>query len=403
MPKRNLIVFDDNAWNTLLPLTWLKPVGELRIGLLTIAERWEKLLTGRASFLSQSHLSDEYPMTLAKSNYLVNASYIPTPELAERILELSEGEALLKDDELIAAKLDDKAILNMENESEENPNIAGYPYDEDLIRIQRPYDIFTYNAQVIEQDLSVILKTRRSQQLSKTNTVIGNHPVFIEPGASCECTVLNTTDGPIYIGKNANVMEGSLLRGPIAICESGTIKMGAKIYKGTTIGPHCKVGGEVSNVVFQGYSNKGHDGYLGNAVIGEWCNLGADTNSSNLKNNYAEVKVWSYQKEGFEKSGLTFCGLIMGDHSKCGINTMFNTATVVGVCSNIYGSGFPRTFIPDFSWGGASGFTTHRLNKVFETASKMMARRNKTLSENQKNIIEAVFNSSTKLRPWEQQ
>jgi UDP-N-acetylglucosamine diphosphorylase/glucosamine-1-phosphate N-acetyltransferase len=243
-----------------------------------------------------------------------------------------------------------------------------------------------------------LTKGRKSQPLNNSCRNIGKGKIFIEEGASANDTTFNTTTGCIYIGKDAEVMEGSVVRGPFALCEHSVLKMSSKIYGATTIGPHSKVGGEVNNSVVFGYSNKAHDGFLGNSVIGEWCNLGADTNNSNLKNNYANVKLWNYSGENFIDTGLQFCGLIMGDHSKCGINTMFNTGTVAGVSSNIFGSGFPRNFIPSFSWGGAQGFTTYRFEHAIETAQLVMQRRNTELTDNDKDILKYIFDNDEKFR-----
>jgi UDP-N-acetylglucosamine diphosphorylase/glucosamine-1-phosphate N-acetyltransferase len=236
----------------------------------------------------------------------------------------------------------------------------------ELIKLNFTYDIFAKNGRAIEDDFELLTKGRISQPISPTNQVVKPARVFIEEGATVEFSILNASTGSIYIGKDAEIMEGCKVKGPFALCEHGGLKMDAKIYPATTVGPYCKVGGEVNNAVFFAYSNKGHDGFIGNAVIGEWCNLGADTNNSNLKNTYEEVKLWNYRTEKFEKTGLTFCGLMMGDHSKCGINTMFNTGTVVGVAANIFGAGFPRNFIPSFAWGGAQGFDTFIIKKAFD-------------------------------------
>lgn len=410
MTKRNLILFDDQAWADMRPLTWLRPVAELRIGLLTMTRRWELLLTGRASHVTQDYLAELYPVAIARDNYFINSSVLPTKSLVKRILSLSEGEAITQGDELIAARLDDKAIISISQHeeelaesvsTEEGYTIPGYTFDEKLTFLRRPFDIFIHNGEMLAFDIALVCGARHSKVISKTNTIVGSHPVFLEEGAVMEACILNTVDGPIYIGKDANIQEGSMLRGPLAICEGGRVKMGSKIYGNTTIGPYCTVGGEVSNVVFQGYSNKGHDGYLGNAVIGQWCNIGADSNASNLKNTYASVRVWDYEKDSFTDSGLQFCGLIMGDHSKCGINTMFNTGTVVGIAANIFGPGFPREFIPDFAWGGSGGMITHRLQKAFETAELVMQRRGKALSEEEKDVLEHVFALTSKHRRWE--
>ncbi|MFY8019900.1 MAG: putative sugar nucleotidyl transferase, partial [Bacteroidia bacterium] len=272
---------------------------------------------------------------------------------------------------------------------------------ENFIQVARPYDIFSKNAQAIEEDFELLTKGRKSEPIPEGNQVIQADRIFIEPGAKVLFSILNASSGPIYIGKNAEVMEGCKIRGPFALCEDAGLKMDAKIYGATTVGPHCKVGGEVNNSVFFSYSNKGHDGFVGNAVIGEWVNMGADSNNSNLKNTYDEVKLWSYTSQRFEKTGLTFCGLMMADHAKCGINTMFNTGTVVGVGANIFGAGFPRNFIPDFSWGGAQGFETHVLNKFYKTAEAMCGRRNVVFDEKDKALYQTLFEKTAELRFWE--
>ena len=401
MAKRNLILFDDQAWSGLRPLTWLRPVAELRIGLLTMSERWAHLLTGHTSQVTQDYLAEQYPLAIARDNYFINASLLPTPALVERILKLSQGEALTQNDELLAARLDDRAIQRISDEDAQGGDIAGYPYEGEATLLRRPYDLFAHNAAMIATDVELVCGSRHSEPLSDTNTQFGEHEVFVERGASCEACTLNTTDGPIYLGEGVTVMEGSHLRGPLALCANSKVKMGAKLYGGTTVGPHCTVGGEVSNVVMQAYSNKGHDGFLGNAAIGWWCNLGADTNASNLKNNYAPVRVWDYDEERFSESGLQFCGLVMGDHAKCGINTMFNTGTVVGLAANVFGSGYPRAFVPDFAWGGASGQVTHKLNKAYETAERMMARRGRELTEHERDAMEHVYALTSRHRRWE--
>lgn len=395
---KNIILFGDDNWFHLLPLTFTRPIAELRVGILTIKEKWEIHLNGHVSYITQDYLAEKYPINIEDDNLLINSTLLPSNIILNYIKQLQLNEALLLGDELLAARLsadqfdllsDDPASLktlkgiNLEG-------IAGL----DISRIMRPYDIFMLNGQEIQHDFDIITKGRKSQPISDTNKIIGKHPVFLEEGAVMECCIINTEGGPVYIGKKALVMEGCLIRGSLAVCEGAVIKMGAKIYGPTTAGPHCRLGGEVNNSVLFANSNKGHDGYLGNSVIGEWCNLGADTNTSNLKNNYLPVKIWSYVKEGFEDTGLQFCGLIMGDHSKAGINTMFNTGTVVGVASNIFGDGFPRTYIPSYSWGGASGFTTHQLKKAIETAEIVMKRRNQDMSEEDKKILEYIFHDT---------
>ena len=392
---QNIILFGDDNWFHLLPLTFTKPIAELRVGILTIREKWEIHLDGHVSYITQDYLAEKYPIHIEEDNLLINSTLLPSATILNYIKQLQLNEALLLGDELLAARLSTDQFDSLSDDPASLKTLKGINLDGvpgiDISRILRPYDIFMLNGQEILHDFDIITKGRKSQPISETNTIIGKHPVFLEEGAVMECCIINTDGGPVYIGKNALVMEGCLIRGGLAVCEGAVIKMGAKIYGPTTAGPHCKLGGEVQNSVLFANSNKGHDGYLGNSVIGEWCNLGADTNNSNLKNNYLPVKIWSYVKEGFEDTGLQFCGLIMGDHSKAGINTMFNTGTVVGVASNIFGDGFPRTYIPSFSWGGASGFTTHQLKKAIETAEIVMKRRNQDMSDQDKKILEYIF------------
>ena len=397
---KNIILFDGKNRDSLLPLTYLKPIGELRVGILTLREKWEHALKGSTSYITEDYLSDKFPIQISDINYVINASVIPSPALCLAIERLDFQEALIKNDMLIAAKLDEEQFRALVDEEDMN-DLFGMEVEMDFDMIEHPYDIFSKNDQEIRSDFERLTKNRRSEPLSTSNTVIGDGQIFLEKGARVEACILNTENGPIYIGADATIMEGSLIRGSLALCEHATVKMGAKIYGGTTIGPHCKVGGEISNTVFQAFSNKGHDGFIGNSVIGEWCNLGADTNISNLKNNYDQVKLWSYIKEGFLRTGLQFCGLIMGDHSKCGINTMFNTGTVVGVSANIFGSGYPRNFIPSFSWGGASGFSSFQLEKACKTAEIMMERRAITLDSSDREILKRVFEDSQKFRTWD--
>lgn len=399
----NIILFDDDNWEGLLPLTFTKPICELRVGILTILEKWEKHLNATSSYITQDFLSEKYPINIEKENIIINSTVLPTPKLVKLIKQLSNNEAILDGDELLAARLtkdqfdnliDDNGITELEGIDVSN--------DVDVIRrVIRPYDIFRLNDKEIKSDFELLTKGRKSNVLSKTNTIINPENIFVEAGADVECAILNANLGPIYIGKNSTIMEGSTIRGPFAMCEGAVVKMGSKIYGATTIGPFSKVGGEVKNSILSAYSSKGHEGYLGDSVIGEWCNLGADTNTSNLKNNYDEVKVWSYEEQRFMKTGLQFCGLIMGDHSKTGINTMLNTGTVVGVNANIFGSGYPRNYIPSYAWGGAHGFKTYLLKKSLETAEKVMARKKKPLTEIDKRILEHVFLNTSKYRIWE--
>ena len=385
----NYILFDDQSRNNLLPLTFTRPIAEIRVGILTLRQKWELLLNKKTSTLTEDYLSDKYPIVKNEFNILIDAAICPSPELVNEINALKPNQALVSDDSIIAlhisAKdLEDTAELEMEG-------IDEIQTKQELIRISNSWDIFKLNGKAIENDFALLTNGRKSEKISATNNILGGENIFIEKGAKVEFATINATSGSVYIGKDSEIMEGSIIRGPFALCEHSTVKMGAKIYGPTTIGPHSKVGGEVNNSVFFGYSNKAHDGFLGNSVIGEWCNLGADTNNSNLKNSYDHVKLWSYPQQTFVKTGLQFCGLIMGDHSKSGINTMFNTGTVVGVNVNIFGSGFQRNFIPSFSWGGVSGFSTYNIKKALRVAEAVYARRDLPFAKTDKDILEYVF------------
>ena len=392
----NVILFDTNRANY-YPLSFTRPIAYFRIGILTIKEKWE-LHYKLVSVMTEEYLSDKFPIKIAKDNLWINAKTIPSKALITELNNLRKGESLSKNGELIAFR---NSTYNTKKLNRIDCNVA-FDSIEDLC------DIFMYNAREIKKDFTFLTKNRNSKpskediellnQIKESNVKIGNNPIHIEEGAKVNQSILNTTEGPIYIGKDAEIMEGSMVRGPFAMLNNSVLKMGTKIYGATTLGPHCKVGGEVNNSVFFGFSSKAHDGFLGNSVIGEWCNLGAGTNNSNLKNNYAEVKLWNYEKEQFKNTGLQFCGLIMGDHSKCGINTMFNTGTVVGVSTNIFGSGFPRNFIPSFSWGGAAGFSVYKLPKVYDVASKVFSRRELSFDKVEKNILSEVYNMTKRYR-----
>ena len=396
---KNLIFFDDSTRDHLLPLTFTRPVCELRTGILTLREKWEHHLGGTGSFVTQDYLSDKFDIAISETNYMINGAVLPTPELIEAIESLHGNEALLAEGNLIAARLDQLEFNNLINDESTN-SFTGIELDPASIqRIRRPHDLFARNDEQLRADFELLTTGRSSQELSDTNTLIGSaDQLFIEPGARVEASTLNTSTGPIYIGAEAEIMEGCLVRGPFALGTGSKLKMGAKIYGATTVGPHCKVGGEVNNSVLLGYSNKGHDGFLGNSVIGEWCNLGADTNNSNLKNNYAEVKLWNYVSERFEPTGLQFCGLIMGDHSKAGINTMFNTGTVIGVGCNVFGGGFVKNFVPSFSWGGIQNSITHRTTKMFETAEIVKQRRGLEFTTADRVVLLRVFEDEAKYR-----
>jgi len=388
----NYILFDGPSRNNLLPFTFTRPVADIRLGILTIREKWEQYLGFTTTTITEDYLSDKYPMVEMESNVLINASYLPNVELVEMVKNLEENQAIFKDEDVIAFFTKDAQV------DIDFDRFEAIEFDDEVLKIEHTWDIFSKNGQAIEEDFDLLTKGRISEPIPSSNSVIAPHNIFIEEGAKLEFTILNASSGPIYIGKDTEIMEGSIIRGPFALCDHAVVKLGAKIYGPTTIGPHCRVGGEVNNSVMFAYSNKGHDGFLGNSVLGEWCNLGTDTNNSNLKNNYAEVRLWDYQTERFARTGLQFCGLMMGDHSKCGINTMFNTGTVVGVSSNIFGSGFPRNFIPSFSWGGSAGFTTYTIPKAFETAEIVMSRRHVELTEADKSILQHVFELTAKYR-----
>jgi UDP-N-acetylglucosamine diphosphorylase/glucosamine-1-phosphate N-acetyltransferase len=388
----NYILFDGPSRNNLLPFTYTRPVADIRVGILTIREKWESYLEFTTTTITEDYLADKYPMVEMEANIMINASYLPNKELVEIIKGLEENQAIFKGEDVIA-------FFSKENQEDiDLDDFEAIEYNEDGIVIEHTWDIFSKNGVAIIEDFEFITHNRKSQPIPATVNCLNPENIFIEEGAKIEFATLNANNGPIYIGKNSEIMEGSVIRGPFALCNNANVKMGAKIYGPTTIGPHSKVGGEVNNSVLFGYSNKGHDGFLGNSVLGEWCNLGADTNNSNLKNNYAEVRLWDYETESFARTGLQFCGLMMGDHSKCGINTMFNTGTVVGVSANIFGSGFPRNFVPSFSWGGNGGFTTYLTKKAFEVAKVVMSRRDIDLTQQDAAILEHVFEGTKKFR-----
>lgn len=384
-----IILFDDNARDTLLPLTFTRPVADLRIGIITIAQKWATHLKLGYSFFTLSYLQSKFPLKIHERNLFINGAVCPDEALIEAIAALHGSEALVKDGSLIAIKLnesDAKEFKPSDITKYKQVNYAG-----NFISIKYPEDIFKNNAAEIAKDFKLITKGRTSAVLSSTNTFIGDQ-FFAEEGAEAECSTFNSKNGPIYLAKTTEVWEGTHIRGSFALCNNSQVKMGTKVYGGTTVGPYCRIGGEVNNSVLWGYSAKGHEGYLGNSVVGEWCNLGADTNNSNLKNNYAEVKLWDYSTGHYRKTGLQFCGLIMGDHSKSGINTMFNTGTVVGVSANVFGAGYPPNFIPDFSWGGAGDMQEYSLKKAFETNAKVFERReHREFNQIEQDILQTVF------------
>lgn len=383
----NIVLFDGEERENLLPLTFTKPVASLRMGVLTFTERWERLLNTTVSYKTVPYLVDKFPINLQSENIFINPSFFPSKKLVETINSLIIGQSIVYNNELVAVK-------TVENEP--TITVDSIIFEEELIHIKHSWDLFSYNFQAIEFDFELLTAGKTSQPISSTNRVLHPEKIFLEEGAKVEFAILNASEGPIYIGKDAEIMEGSMIRGGLALCEHAKINMGAKIYSGCTIGPYCKVGGELNNAILMAYSNKGHDGFLGNAVIGEWCNLGADTNNSNLKNNYAEVKLWSYKEGRFVKTGLQFCGLIMGDYAKSAINTQFNTGTVVGVCANVFQSGFPPNLIKHYSWGGNSDAPIFSFDRACEAAEKMMERRKVDLTATDRKILEHIFNLNNK-------
>ncbi len=390
----NYILFDGTARNHLLPFTFTRPVADIRVGIMTIREKWEFYLGNTTTTITEDYLSEKFPMVEMEENVLINASYLPNRVLVDMVEGLNENEAIFHGEDVIAFFAKD---------TQEEVDFLKYKaidFVGELLHIAHTWDIFSLNGEALQADFDLITSGRKSAPISKTNHLIHPENIFLEEGAKVEHSILNATDGPIYLGKDSEVWEGNLIRGAFALCEHAIVKMGAKIYGATTVGPFSKVCGEISNSVIFGYSSKGHEGYLGNAVLGEWCNIGADSNNSNLKNNYAKVRMWDYATERFEQTGLQFCGLMMGDHSKTAINTMFNTGTVIGVNCNIYVPGFPRNFVPSFSWGGASGFSTYPTAKAFEAAKVMMARRGVDFNDMEARILEAVFELTQKWRNY---
>ena len=386
----NIILFD-NKREDFYPLSLTRPIAEFRLGVLTIKEKWRSYFDS-VSTLSNDYLAEKFnTKKIKEDNIWINSQLLPSKDIVTEIKSLRVGEVLKKESIILAFR-------NSEFSSDELNNVES---NSDFSFLSSITDIFSLNEEEIIADIALMNLQNNMKSLNEitdSNIKSGKFPVYVEEGATIENCYINTSEGPVYIGKNTHIMQGSMLRGPFAICENSVVKMGAKIYGGTTIGPFCKVGGEINNSVFFGYSSKAHDGFLGNSIIGQWCNLGADTNNSNLKNNYDHVKIWNYGSESFLQTGLQFCGLIMGDHSKCGINTMFNTGTVVGVGANIFGSGFPRNFIPSFSWGGSSGFIIHKLEKFFSTAEKVMKRRSIPFTDIDKQVLLEVYNMTKRYR-----
>lgn len=390
----NIVLFDDYSRTDLLPFTYTKPVCELRFGILTIKEKWDLMLDTKCSYQTEEYLSPSFPIKYANETIFINGKVSPNAELIDAIKELSSETGIKQGKDLIAFKTNKQQRLNIDEAYKLSLEI-----DVSFLKVIFVFDLFKKNAEAITADFELLTKNKKSLPLSNTNTLIGDaSKLFIEEGAKVEASILNTTTGCIYLAKDSEIMEGSAVRGPFALGEHSALKLNTKIYGATTIGPHSKVGGEVNNSIIFGYSNKAHDGFLGNSVIGEWCNLGADTNNSNLKNNYGNVKLYNYTHEKMLDTQLQFCGLMMGDHSKCGINTMFNTGTVVGVGANIFGGDFPPNHIPSFSWGGSEKLETYQLDKMLETATRVYERRELVLGEKEISILTTIFNQTKKFR-----
>ena len=395
----NIILFDEPITKVnLLPFTFTRPVADIRIGILTIKEKWEKMLKADYSYLTETYLSKKFPAHKSVENLNLNGSILPNELLIKALNSLKENQLLVKDQIPIAFYGDIYSIEELKSIAQ-NRILENVNFTHELTTIQHVYDIFIHNGSAIRSDFELLTKGRKSQSIDDPHTIIYNKKdIFLEEHVTMRAAILNATNGPIYIGQHAEIGEGSIVRGTTSIGENSILNLGTRIRGDTTIGPHCKVGGEISNSVIFGYSSKAHDGYMGNSVIGEWCNLGAGTNTSNLKNNYSNVKIWHHGQERFVDTGRQFCGLMMGDHSKCSINTMFNTGTVVGVSANIFGNGFPSSFIPSFSWGGAQGLKTYQFNRALEVMPKVFERRKKILTEEDVQLLEHIFNITSKYR-----
>lgn len=382
-----ICLFDGPNRTDLLPLVYTRPVADLLIGGMSLAKRWESSVSATTVVETDAYLQQQTP----PFDVAVLAGCLPSADLIDAIKLLKSGQKLVHNNRLIAFRGAASSTADELNSFEE------ITFSDALTIIRFPWDLFTHNAQAICDDVSFFENTHTNNP-DKSNQLFGKHPVLVGANVTAQAVVFNTNDGPIIVDDGATIMEGSLLRGPLYIGKNAVIKMGTKIYSGTSIGQNSKVGGELNNVVFMGNSNKGHDGFLGNAVVGEWCNLGATTDASNLKNDYGEVRAWNYTQQKFISTGLQFCGPIIGDHSKTAIQTVLNTATVIGVGCNIFSTGFPRTFIPSFSRGGAQGLTENRLPKVLETARIVMARRGQELNTAAEQVLTHVFDVTKNFR-----
>ncbi len=385
----NYILFGAHARDHLLPFTFIRPVADIRLGILTIREKWEIFLGNKTSTLTQEYLSDKYPLIREEDNVLINGSVIPSKQIVEEIRELDPNQTLVSGDILIAHRVRSEDIDNMDAELLED--VEPMHTKSPVVKLFLLSDLIVLNQGQILADYMLLTAGRKSQPIPDHVRVISPENLFVEEGAKLDLITINASEGPVYIGKNVHIMDGAMLRGPLGVGDSSIVRMGAKIYGGSSIGPFCKVGGEMSSSIIFGYSNKAHDGFLGHSVIGEWCNLGADTNTSNMKNNYDQVRLWDYAEGSFTDTGMMFCGTFMGDHSKCAINTMFNTGTVVGVNAQLFGTGFMRNFIPSFTWGSTSGYTTVHIDKAIDVARRVYARKDKEFTIIDEHILRSVF------------
>ncbi len=392
----NILLFDHpEIRRSLLPLTFTRPVADIRLGILTIAEKWRFEFNHSVSFLTQGYLSAKYPAVMKEDNLYINGALCPDQHLLEKISNLSSGKGLRQGDIIIAFR---SGPFDSLGELADVVDLCE-PYEDHMTLIRNTWQLFLSNGDQIKADYPRVINGRESHPLTDPHTIVYNQEnLFIEEGVRIKAAIINAENGPVYLGPNSEIQEGTIIQGPFALGNYSQLRLGGKMRPNTTIGPYCKIGGEVGNVIFQSNSNKAHEGFLGNSVIGSWCNLGADTNNSNLKNNYSNVRSWSYLENAFVDTGLQFCGLIMGDHSKSSINTMFNTGTVVGVCANIHGVGFPAKFTPSFIWGGAGSTTEYDFEKACETIAKVMERRSLSFSEVERSILEHIYQQTAENR-----
>ncbi len=385
----NYILFGDQARTHLLPFTFIRPLADIRVGILTLREKWEMLLQAKTSSLTVDYLSGKFPLVKKEDNILINSSVFPTSDLVQEISQLTHNQTLVSGELLIAHRLRDCDIDNLDGEILDA--VTPLETKSEIRKLSHLWDIITMNGTSIAEDYKCLTQGRKSQPIPSHVHVTAPENVFLEEGVTLEHVFINASLGPVYIGQDAIVMDGAMIRGPVSVGRGSTILMGAKIYGNTTIGPYCKVGGEVNSSVIFGYSNKSHDGFLGHSVIGEWCNLAADTNTSNLKLDYDEIRLWDYAEESFVRTGLQNCGTFMGDHTKCGINTMFNTGTVIGISAQVFGTGFMRNFIPSFTWGSVAGYHTVKIDKAIHTARMVYKKRNRELTRHDEDILRHVF------------